>query len=343
MQIFYPRDAIGRPTNYTVRYVTSGTINKCKKNKNRIKAAKWVSAIGAATLASFVAFWPNESRSEPSRLEMTGACLEEYISDFSISPRPSNTDLIQFIRDNNHYIKSSAGQYELPPEFLASVLYREKSKENSSNRLSDCVTSIWGYDASLGDGQIKISAAAKSDGKNYNELKEKERLEYRGILLKTSGNIEYVARNLRFLVDRPNRKPGIQAEELIKDPHLMAVIATEYNSGPKNSTLEEANPNIAGYDVIAGLLQNFQFFEMFGNGLRHYLSRRHQIISEIRSYLNHNRNLITKSIINADREQEKRLGVTLSYVLLFPLVPIGFGYGVQYSFSKLREQRGKTL
>ena len=254
-----------------------------------------------------------------------GSSKEAY-SELERIAKAWESEVLSFIETNKDYIIKSAESHKLPPEFLASVLYYEKGHENIVRRIYDFFKSII-FDTSVGDGQIKISAATTADGRDPKRLSIEEHLTYRRKLLETPSNIDYVAKRLRSLIDRPNRYPGINPEDLIENPKAMAIAATEYNLGDRSSSRETAKPNIEGFVVIAELVDGSPLYKIFG--------RQSQSEGQkIRGYLEDNRALINEAIRNyeveRDRTSQRRIGYgTLS------LVALG---GLGWAISKLRQR-----
>jgi hypothetical protein len=61
------------------------------------------------------------------------------------------------------------------------------------------------------------------------------------MLLETSTNISYETRELRALLERQHRFPGISASAILDSPAIMALLVTEYRSG-RMPTTEENSP-----------------------------------------------------------------------------------------------------
>ena len=240
-------------------------------------------------------------------------------------------DSLKFIKENKEHITKSALAYDLPPEFLASVIYLEKTKETAINKFTDKLLSLLNLDPSIGDGQIKISTSAMLDGRDYNSLSKKEWQNYRENLTKTSSNIDYVAKYLNYIVNMPNRAMSISPEELINRPEVMAIVATEYNIGMRKSSLNEAKPNAYGFDVVAGLTDDSPLYNIFGRN-----SKPESKI--IRSYLEHNRDLAAKALKNSEVEDKKRFEERLSYAIT-PFIALG---GLYFILKKLKERRAEN-
>lgn len=82
------------------------------------------------------------------------------------------------------------------------------------------------------------------------------------MLFDPARNIGYQARELRRLLERDNRFPGMTAEELIHDPFAMTLAMSEYRAGPldtpSNSTRRSGN---AFFDLEGMLREELYIFE----------------------------------------------------------------------------------
>ena len=169
-------------------------------------------------------------------------------------------NIVDFIRANRSYIEESSKRYDLPSIFVASVLYIEKTRNRN---VVDNIALKIGRDPTIGDMQIRASIAAMLDGKDYKRLSDEEQQQYQRSLRETSTNIDYGAKYLRFLLNRDNRVPSISANELLRNPKAMAIAATEYNIGPRGTSMENAEPSIYGFDVLAGLTPSSPLYKIF--------------------------------------------------------------------------------
>ncbi|MES2605739.1 MAG: hypothetical protein V4603_12440 [Pseudomonadota bacterium] len=128
-------------------------------------------------------------------------------------------------------IAAAARQYDLPPELLAVNIYSHQRDLTAFRKFTDCAGSAMNWDLSLGLAQIRVSNAANNDGLEWATLAPAARKRYRAMLLEPHANIEYQARELRALLERPNRFPGITAEAIMHDPFVMALLISEYRQG----------------------------------------------------------------------------------------------------------------
>lgn len=240
---------------------------------------------------------------------------------------------LDFIKENGGNLIKSATNYQLPPELVAAVIYNEKNEKDTLSRIIDNLLSRTLLDPSIGDGQIKISSAATADGKDYYKLSPRERWEYRQKLLETPSNIDYVAKYLRFLLNRQNRFPKISPEELLNNPRAMAIAATEYNRGPTSSHNEEAIPNAYGFQVVS-LLTSPVIPAILERELPEGGKR-------IKQYIEENKGLLTKAKIKHENEADMKYSNRAGhYFLGFSGIATLFYLGALY-FSRLKERRNK--
>jgi tryptophan 2,3-dioxygenase len=85
-----------------------------------------------------------------------------------------------------------------------------------------------------------MSTAAALDGALLTTLSAREFRDLRARLLNSDTNISYEARELRALLERQNRFPGMSASTLVHSPAAMALIITEYRSGRRSTSIEES-------------------------------------------------------------------------------------------------------
>lgn len=230
--------------------------------------------------------------------ETNSSSVPDYeggLSDLRLTERKA----LESIVADQKFILKEAKTADLPPEFLASIIYDHRRDANWLTDLTDKVLSVIG-DPSMGEGQIRPSVAARTDG-----LKEginfRQHLEYRDMLLKPSNNIYYTAQYLRLLLEKDNRFPGIKAEDLSKNPNAMAIIATEYRSHPTKNSNDKAKPSYYGYRVIAGIAEDSPLYRILGVNL----GDSSQLASQ---YLNQNFSGIIEARKNYDDEKTARAG-----------------------------------
>jgi hypothetical protein len=142
-------------------------------------------------------------------------------------------------------INAEAERADLPAELLAAIIANHQEALTPFRRFTDCSGSALGGDLSLGPAQVRISTAVRVDGGNYDLISPEEFRRYRSRLLDPSANIHYQAGELRLLLDRDSRSPGLSADALIDMPGTMALLITEYRvgriDGPVDPAIRRAN------------------------------------------------------------------------------------------------------
>jgi hypothetical protein len=128
-------------------------------------------------------------------------------------------------------IGAEAARRDLPPEILATIIHSHQQQLTSFRSFTDCAGSAMGSDLSLGLGQIRISTAAGNDAVRDRELPIATFRKYRSMLLDPVQNIRFLGTEVRLLLDRPNRSPGISDSGLIHDPAAMVLLLSEYRMG----------------------------------------------------------------------------------------------------------------
>lgn len=166
------------------------------------------------------------------------ACTKELIR-----ARPEPAAVIQRFREP---ISTEARRHDLPPELLAAIIYSHQAGLTSFRAFTDCAGSAMGSDLSLGLGQIRISTAAGNDGILSAALSARRFRQYRTILLDPLQNIGHLAREVRLLLDRGNRFPGIAAGELVHNAHAMALVLSEYRMGRQGAGSNTARIGASG-------------------------------------------------------------------------------------------------
>lgn len=150
-------------------------------------------------------------------------------------------DESQFIDAARSEIVRESEAYDLPPLLVAAVAVDHLRQLSSYRAFTDCFGSALGHDLSLGPAQIRMSTAAQLDGQSFSNLSATAHRRLRIKLLNPMSNISYETRELRALLERSHRAPGISATELLNSPATMALLITEYRSG-RMSTAEESSP-----------------------------------------------------------------------------------------------------
>src|SRR3989338_1544631 len=206
--------------------------------------------------------------------------------------------LESIVADREHILKE-AKEADLSPIFLASVIYDHRRDANRLTDLADKLLSMV-RDQSMGEGQIRPSVAALTDGLNEG-VNFRQHMAYRKMLDDPAMNVYYTARYLRFLLQKEHRFPEITKEELLQNPKAMAIIATEYRSHPTETSNEKAKPSYYGYRVIAGIAEDSPLYGVLGINPRDS----GRLASQ---YLNQNVSGIIEARKNYEAENIRRTG-----------------------------------
>lgn len=174
------------------------------------------------------------------------------------------TDADGVILRRRDAIVSASRRHGLPPEMVAAIIHGHQPGLTPFRRLTDCAGSALGADLSLGPAQIRISTAASGDGLATNPLSPADFARYRAALLNPDTNIEYQARELRRLLERDVRFPGITGEELVRNPRAMALLMSEYRAGPQNAEAEDSRIGMTGLRDLRHMLVDGVY--VFGRG-----------------------------------------------------------------------------
>jgi hypothetical protein len=176
------------------------------------------------------------------------ACATEL---FRSRPEP-----LAIIRRYRATLAAQASRQDLPPEILATIIYTHQRGLTSFRRFTDCAGSAIGGDLSLGLGQIRISTAAGNDGKRFATFSIGGFRQYRSELLDPVQNIRHLGREVRLLLDRNNRFPGIAAQELIHHPSALALLMSEYRMGRQAADSSAARLGSSGLRDLGYLEKN---------------------------------------------------------------------------------------
>jgi hypothetical protein len=178
-------------------------------------------------------------------------------------------------------IAAEASRNDLPAELVAAVIYNHQAYMSSFRRFTDCFGSAFGANLSLGLAQLRISTAAELDGTYIENLSPSDYRSLRSRLLEPATNIAYQARELRALLERENRYPGMGAQALIHDPPVMALIITEYRMGRLKTDSRSSRLSANAFNALK-LMQD-EVLDLFGRDagdsrlirreIRDYLSR----------------------------------------------------------------------
>lgn len=208
----------------------------------RIPASRLLSILLLGAIALLVADVTDAIR--PSVISATG-CIGLLFED--------NPEAIELVRRHQSAISAEAAKNDLPPELLAAVIINHQNYQPVSRQLSDCLGSALGANLSLGLAQIRISTAAQLDGRHVRDLSPSEFRQLRATLSSPESNIAYQGREMRFLLDRKNRYPGLGADALIHDPFKMALLITEYRMGAANTASETSRLSAAAFTALTVL------------------------------------------------------------------------------------------
>jgi hypothetical protein len=192
--------------------------------------------------------------------------------------RPSGQEVAARYHDA---IAAEAARADLPPELLAAVIVDHQIALTRFRAFTDCFGSAWGANLSLGLAQLRLSTAAQLDGKMLADLAPAEFRQLRARMLDDALNIKYAAKELRALLERRHRFPGMSAETLIHDPFAMALIITEYRMGRLGSDPERSKLSAAAIYTLR-LIDDLTLTR-FGRGVDDVSRTR----MEIRAYLDH--------------------------------------------------------
>jgi hypothetical protein len=150
--------------------------------------------------------------------------------------------------DESHFVETARSAIireslanDLPSLLVAAITIDHRRQLTRYRAFTDCVGSALGADLSLGPAQIRMSTAAQLDGQSFATMPASAHRKLRAKLLETNTNISYEVRELRSLLERPHRSPGLSASALLSNPATMALLITEYRSG-RMSTAEENSP-----------------------------------------------------------------------------------------------------
>lgn len=157
------------------------------------------------------------------------------------TPFRNAADEPQFIDAARSAIMRESDRHDLPSLLVAAVAVDHLRQLSPYRAFTDCFGSALGKDLSLGPAQIRMSTAAQLDGQSFSTMSATAHRRLRRLLLDPSSNISYEARELRALLERRHRAPGISATALLNSPATMALLVTEYRSG-RMTTAEENSP-----------------------------------------------------------------------------------------------------
>ena len=154
--------------------------------------------------------------------------------------RPAMDDS-KFVETARSTVIRESQTNDLPSLLVAAIAIDHRRQLTRYRAFTDCLGSALGADLSLGPAQIRMSTAAQLDGQSFATMSATAHRKLRAKLLETDTNISYEARELRSLLERQHRSPGLSASALLSNPATMALLITEYRSG-RMSTAEENSP-----------------------------------------------------------------------------------------------------
>jgi hypothetical protein len=141
------------------------------------------------------------------------------------------TNATQLVLQLGDTIVRQSRSYDLPGTLVAAVIVDHQRQLTPYRAFTDCFGSALGADLSLGPAQLRMSTAAELDGRVFTGMSARQFRELRAQLLDPESNVAYEVRELRALLDRQHRAPGISASALANSPAVMALLITEYRSG----------------------------------------------------------------------------------------------------------------
>jgi hypothetical protein len=194
--------------------------------------------------------------------------FREQPAEWQLRKQPESAGVLDgryvvFLEQYSPEILAAAKKYDVSPVLIDAAIVEENDGRPLTEDWKDDIALAWnrtighvvGYtiDASLGIGQVKMSTAQFLDSTYHRKPKTGYELEE--ALQNPAQSIEYIAMNLGYLTERDNRQPP--SGNILDDPHLVAVIGTEYVRGPTKTSLEEAEISIeggAGFAQAVGMI-----------------------------------------------------------------------------------------
>ncbi|MCX6706666.1 MAG: hypothetical protein NT001_00820 [Candidatus Woesearchaeota archaeon] len=175
---------------------------------------------------------------------------------------------MEFLARYRPAIEKESAKHGIPSAFLASVLYAEMAYRHSWENDCDRLQAMLGSNGTYGPGQIRLSTAFDLDRiiQEYNGFENvpgKIKAEYIKKLYDPESNIHYTAKYLAFLKGRRIRFPAMSSEDFASNPEAMALVATEYQIGPKKKPINEVKFNYYGYGVVRGISSGSEIKSVF--------------------------------------------------------------------------------
>jgi hypothetical protein len=160
------------------------------------------------------------------------------------------TDAAQLLARYRQRIIEQAALHDLPAVLVAAVLVDHQNQQTSTREFTDCFGSALGANLSLGLAQMRIGTAAQLDGLSLPNLTAVQFRELRARLRNPDLNIAYEARELRALMERAIRYPGMSAAALLQDPAAMALLVSEYRGGRQPTTASKSRLTINAFTTL---------------------------------------------------------------------------------------------
>lgn len=186
-----------------------------------------------------------------------------------------------FLNRYQDEIRGTSATYDLPASLVAAVVADHLRQQTAFRDFTDCAGSALGANLSLGPGQIRMSTAAALQRRSFANLSGPAYRELRRRLMTPEENLDFTAKELRALLERRNRYPGITSTELMRQPHAMALAVSEYRMGRSSAPRDSAKLGINAFGTLS-LMQGGEL-DYLENGTNLALERAH--ITEYLRYI----------------------------------------------------------
>ena len=156
---------------------------------------------------------------------------------------PGEDASLAFVRQYRETITAAAREYEIPPEFVASLILTENQDRSYFEDMKDVLGVAFRRNVSIDVGQIRISTAMELEGIVYTQERFEEH--YDRIvkqLQQPDESITLMAQYSRRLANRRLNSPS--AQRILADPSKFALLASLYGSG-------EGRKEVSGYGLRA--------------------------------------------------------------------------------------------
>lgn len=178
-------------------------------------------------------------------------------------------------------LTTEAEAFGMPPELLAAVIIGHQRYQTPLRNFTDCAGSALGYNLSLGLAQVRLSTAVENGDRYMDDVSHGEFHKIRSELLASRTNIRHAARELRALLERENRFPGITSGALLEDPYKVALLLSEYRAGWKDTPADSSRQSANAFADMQLLLGDEVF--LFGMST----ARVNRLQLDVREYLDH--------------------------------------------------------